>query len=362
MKALLAAAPLALLGSVATIPVLLAGGDPPPLLACAPNVASIEQILATIRALESGGDYRAQAAGSTASGAYQFINSTWDRYAGYPTAADAPPDIQDAKATELVGAILDEHNTIDVVPVVWYLGHLPPRSSTSWDQIPAPQAGNTLTPRQYQQRWLDKYTELGPADPSFPTSTDVAQPSTIEPADTALTCTGGPSGDTLPGGWALPGPRSLLLETIDQLDDPHHTYPAWDWIIPTGVPIYAIRGGTVTNVSAWPHNWWDQGCTERGHNGCSTCGIGVTIVDDTDNTRWTYCHGSDLHVTHGARIEAGTLLITSGNTGRSGTPHLHLEIRTTGGVRRCPQQLLTALVHDGRGIDPAKLPPNGCSF
>lgn len=363
MKVLLAAVPLAILGSVATIPVLLAGGDPPPLVACAPNAVSLEQALATIRALESGGDYRARAAGSTASGAYQFINSTWDGYAGYLTAADAPPDIQDAKAAEMVGAILEEHGTVDAVPVVWYLGHIPTPGSTSWDRVPAPEAGNTLTPRQYQQRWLEKFEELGAAGASVRTSiVDEEQPTSTATLRSAPACIGGPGGETLPGGWALPGPRSLLFETISQIDDPHHTYPAWDWIIPPGVPIYAVRGGTVATVSAWPRNWWEQGCTERGRNGCSTCGIGVTVVDDSDGTRWTYCHGSDLHVAHGDRVEAGALLITSGNTGRSGTPHLHLEIRTSGGHRRCPQHLLATLVGEGVGIDPAVLPNTGCSF
>ena len=33
----------------------------------------------------------------------------------------------------------------------------------------------------------------------------------------------------------------------------------------------------------------------------------------------------------------------SGNTGRSGTPHLHLEIRTSDGERRCPQPIVAAL-------------------
>ncbi len=363
VKVLLAAFPLVLLGSVATIPLLLAGGDPPPLVACAPNVASLDQVLATIRALESGGDYRAQAQGSTASGAYQFIDGTWDDYAGYPTAASAPPDIQDAKAAEMVGAILDEHGSVEAVPVIWYLGHLPAPDSTTWDRVPAPDAGNTLTPRQYQRRWLAKFEELGSADSATTRLTTEAEPqSANESSDDTPACIGGPNGETLPGGWALPGPRSLLVETIGQIDDPHHTYPAWDWIIPTGVPIYAVRGGTVTNVSAWPHNWWEQGCTERGRNGCAACGIGVTVVDDTDGTRWTYCHGSDLHVTHGSRVDAGALLITSGNTGRSGTPHLHLEIRTTGGIRRCPQDLLAALLEDGAGTDPAKLPSTGCSL
>ena len=61
----------------------------------------------------------------------------------------------------MVGAILDRHNDVTAVPVVWYIGHLPTSSSAEWDTVPAPEAGNRLTPRQYQQRWMDKYTELG---------------------------------------------------------------------------------------------------------------------------------------------------------------------------------------------------------
>jgi len=56
-----------------------------------------------VKAFESsGGNYSARNPGSSASGAYQFTNSTWRRYAGpqiagqYPTAADAPPAVQDA--------------------------------------------------------------------------------------------------------------------------------------------------------------------------------------------------------------------------------------------------------------------------
>ena len=153
----------------------------------------------------------------------------------------------------------------------------------------------------------------------------------------------------------------MIDATVNQLDDPHHDYPAWDWIIPTGTPIYAVRAGTVATVSAWPHNWWEQGCTTRGVNGCAPCGIGLTIVDDL-GTRWTYCHGSNLHVTQGAHVEAGQLLITSGNTGRSGTPHLHLEIRTADGFRRCPQGLLTTLRASRTEASPAALPRSGCSF
>jgi hypothetical protein len=60
--------------------------------------------LACVRRHESGGDYRAENPVSTASGAYQFLDSTWRTMsgrAGHPGwghAASAPPWVQDAVA------------------------------------------------------------------------------------------------------------------------------------------------------------------------------------------------------------------------------------------------------------------------
>lgn len=61
-------------------------------------------VLEAIKVCESGGDYTAQNPTSTASGAYQFLDSTWqsmDAAAGYSRAADAPESVQDAAAIEL---------------------------------------------------------------------------------------------------------------------------------------------------------------------------------------------------------------------------------------------------------------------
>lgn len=324
-------------------PVLLATGDSPG-LGCTAG-GDVAPILATIRTLESGGDYTARASGSTASGAYQFIDSTWANYGGYPQAWQAPPQVQDLRAAEHIRSILDAHDgELTAVPVVWYLGHLPPPTSSSWDQVPVPGAGNALTPRQYQQRWLTEY------DRQLEDSADT------DDTETPPACAPGTAIAELADGFAYPAPVELFANA--PVDQPHHTYPAWDWGLDIGTPLYAVRGGRVVTVQYWPHNWWDAGCGQSSA-GCQPCGIGVTIEDDT-GTRWGYCHGSTVHVTAGTTIAAGTQILSSGNTGRSSGPHLHLQIRTPDGQLRCPQPLLRALRDHNSGLDPTTLPAAGC--
>ena len=66
--------------------------------------------LACVRRHESGGNYQAQNPVSTASGAYQYLRSTWltmsarAGHAGYPTARSAPPWVQDAVAVYTVNS------------------------------------------------------------------------------------------------------------------------------------------------------------------------------------------------------------------------------------------------------------------
>lgn len=193
-----------LLGTV-FLATLSSGDETVPMSSCVTITADIDRVLRTIRALESGGDYTAQARGSTASGAYQFLNSTWARYGGYASAADAPPSVQDAKAAEHVADILDRHaGDVSAVPVVWYIGRVPAAGSALWDTVPAPEAGNRLTPREYQSRWLRRYEAEGESVPTTTTATDAA-PAVVVPGG----CVGG-SVEPLPGGWSLPGPRELI--------------------------------------------------------------------------------------------------------------------------------------------------------
>src|SRR5262245_51948684 len=133
MKAIaVIAAPVTLL-ALAVLPAIVSGGTDltgP----CTGGHGDLGVIVATIRHMESGDDYRAQARGSTASGAYAFVDSSWAGYGGYLKARLAPPDVQDAKAVQLVSTILTAHqHDIAAVPVAWYVGHVPPPDSVEWD-------------------------------------------------------------------------------------------------------------------------------------------------------------------------------------------------------------------------------------
>jgi hypothetical protein len=50
---------------------------------------------------ESGGNWHAHNARSSASGGYQFLDSTWGRHRGYASATDAPPWVQREKFLQL---------------------------------------------------------------------------------------------------------------------------------------------------------------------------------------------------------------------------------------------------------------------
>ena len=104
--------------------------------------AELGAILATIRAMETGGDYTATITTSTASGAYGFLDSSWAGYGGYRRAKDAPPAVQDAKAAELATYVLQRNGgDVSTIPVSWYIGHVP--VGAEWDTVPPYPAATT---------------------------------------------------------------------------------------------------------------------------------------------------------------------------------------------------------------------------
>jgi len=112
-------------------------------------------ILLTIRTLESGGRYDTPPNKGRASGAYQFITSTWNNHRGYPHAYLAPREVQDERALADVRSILwTWKGDVSMVPVIWYYPKAA-KDPALMDQVPLPQFGNRLTVREYQRRWLE---------------------------------------------------------------------------------------------------------------------------------------------------------------------------------------------------------------
>lgn len=120
-------------------------------------------ILKTIRTRESGGDYGIESKSSSASGAYQFIDSTWQsltkKYgigADYSRAFMAPESIQDAVAAKYVEEILSQNNNdITKVPIVWYTGNSQGKLAPG-----ALERNNGLTPQKYQEDWLNTFKNV----------------------------------------------------------------------------------------------------------------------------------------------------------------------------------------------------------
>jgi hypothetical protein len=131
---------------------------------------NIDAVLATIRQMESGGNYTVVTrGGSDACGAYQYITSTWQSMlhrtinAGwlpkntpmYSRACQAPPNVQDAVArydvTSFLGSVGDN---VSLVPLHWYY----PAAISSWPAMANyTPPGNSISLGAYQNKWMSVY-------------------------------------------------------------------------------------------------------------------------------------------------------------------------------------------------------------
>jgi len=142
-----------------------------------------------------------------------------------------------------------------------------------------------------------------------------------------------PGHDLGPEVAGLDGAPRMVLPVVGRAssgygmrNDPiKHTailHPGFDLAAPTGTPVGAAAGGTVTH--AGPAGTYGNLVTIRHENGYET----------------RYAHLSAVTVAPGDRVAPGQQVGKVGTTGYSTGPHLHFEVR-----------------HEGKTIDPAPLLP-----
>lgn len=92
---------------------------------------SLQAFMSAMRSVESGGGVPGRANYSaigpstkygTAKGAYQFIDSTWGGYGGYSRADQAPPQVQDQRAAQLMSQYYKQFGSWEMVAVAWHGG------------------------------------------------------------------------------------------------------------------------------------------------------------------------------------------------------------------------------------------------
>jgi murein DD-endopeptidase MepM/ murein hydrolase activator NlpD len=101
-----------------------------------------------------------------------------------------------------------------------------------------------------------------------------------------------------------------------------------DFIAPSGTPINAVYGGTVTKIER----------NEKGY------GHHIEITHN-DSTISRYAHMQDILVIENEQIEIGQQIGTVGSTGTSTAPHLHFEI-IKNGKKVNPIKLISFVVEE----------------
>lgn len=123
----------------------------------------VDQFLNAIKAHESGGNYQAYNSAGGASGAYQYIQSTWSSYAkaaGYAQyangpASQAPPQVQDAVARYNATELFNQSHSWKTAAESWYYPAWA-NDPTKQNSVPYPSAGNTLTIGDYGNQIVGK--------------------------------------------------------------------------------------------------------------------------------------------------------------------------------------------------------------
>ena len=127
--------------------------------------------------------------------------------------------------------------------------------------------------------------------------------------------------------WVLPvasGVYHLTARFGDYSSLWAHFHTGLDFAAPTGTPIMAVAGGTITEV---------------GYSGAYG---NRTIERLADGTELWYCHQNEFGTSVGATVKPGQVIGYVGSTGNVTGPHLHLEVHPGGGDPVDPYAALVA--------------------
>jgi murein DD-endopeptidase MepM/ murein hydrolase activator NlpD len=116
--------------------------------------------------------------------------------------------------------------------------------------------------------------------------------------------------------WVLPvaaGVYHLTARFGDYSSLWSHFHTGLDFAAPTGTPIMAVAGGTISEV---------------GYSGAYG---NRTIETLPDGTELWYCHQNEFGTSVGATVKPGQVIGYVGSTGNVTGPHLHLEVHPGGG-------------------------------
>ena len=136
--------------------------------------------------------------------------------------------------------------------------------------------------------------------------------------------------------WVLPvaaGVYHLTARFGDYSSLWSNFHTGLDFAAPTGTPIMAVAGGTIT---------------ETGYSGAYG---NRTIETLPDGTELWYCHQNEFGTSVGDTVRPGEVIGYVGSTGNVTGPHLHLEVHPGGGD---PVDPFTALEVHGLIRSPAK--------
>ncbi|MBL8250265.1 MAG: M23 family metallopeptidase [Candidatus Competibacter sp.] len=120
---------------------------------------------------------------------------------------------------------------------------------------------------------------------------------------------------------------------------------AVDLSLPLGTPVWAARAGVIMEVA---DDFFDGGTDPKYQTRANA--VRVLHADGT-MAIYAHLHPDSIRVAPGQRVERGTWLANSGNTGFSTGPHLHFAIQRNAGMElvSVPFEFAGA---DGRGVTP----------